>query len=859
MLAGWSGEAVHAGRMVLVAGEAGVGKTTVVNEFLAELSSRTPVLRGWCESLSTPRPLAALLDVAAQTGGPLAAAVQADPRPPDVIGVLLTTLARWPGTVLVIEDLHWADDATLDLVRLISRRVGDVPALVVVTYRDDELGAVHPLRMLLGDLGTRPAVRRLSLAPLTEAAVAELATGTDVDAGELFRLTGGNPFYVTEVLNAGAAGVPVTVRDAVLARVARLSASARRALEAAATIGTPLDLGLLRAVAGTDAAGLDECAEAGVLRADGDRVAFRHELARRAVEEAMAPARRALLHAEILGRLAGESDVPAARLAHHAAAAGDQDAVGRYAEQAARHAARLGAHREAAAQYRRVLAVLDPAGTPERARLLLSLSLECSLSDQLSEATASAEEALRIWQAAGDRQREGDTVRCLARLAWMSERGRDALRLSHRAVEVLEPLSAGVELAGAYAQCARVGNNLNLIADAATWAQRALDLCDRLGEPGIAAEAAIDLGLARALRDETDQGAVALIEAGATRAHDLGLDEHAARGLFALGRVAWQHRHLPEADQRFRAAEQYCHGRGVEFFEDYSLAFHAAVLLDLGDWSQAEALAMQVWQRTVPSSSGNRTAMVCAVLGRLNTWRGTTDSTDYFASGKAVDRGGFISGWGLGVVAGRAEEAWLNGRLSDEIDPLLEAAERLRADEVARWQQAEVCWWLRAAGVEVEIEGAGPFAAQAAGDWRAAADGWQALGMPYHRAVALAQADEEPALREGLDMCRDLGAVPLARRIAQRLRAMGVRDLPRLAGSSAPGTPGLITPREHEVLVLLADGLRDADIAERLTISLRTVHHHVASLRAKLDAPSRTGAVAEATRQGLLTTEDGDT
>ncbi|MGB9373828.1 MAG: AAA family ATPase, partial [Jiangellales bacterium] len=208
LLAGWSGEAVRTGRMVLVAGEAGVGKTTVVNEFLGGLSSRTPVLRGWCESLSTPRPLAALLDVAAQTGGPLAAAVSADPRPPDVIGVLLTTLARWPGTVLVIEDLHWADDATLDLVRLISRRIGDVPALVVVTYRDDEVGAVHPLRVLLGDLGTRPAVRRLSLAPLTEGAVAELATGTDVDAGELFRLTGGNPFYVTEVLNAGAAGVP---------------------------------------------------------------------------------------------------------------------------------------------------------------------------------------------------------------------------------------------------------------------------------------------------------------------------------------------------------------------------------------------------------------------------------------------------------------------------------------------------------------------------------------------------------------------------------------------------------------------------------------------------------------------------
>ena len=857
-LTDWSGEAARTGRMVLVAGEAGVGKTTVVNGFLRGLSPRTPVLRGWCESLSTPHPLAPLLDVAAQTGGPLAAAVASDPRPAEVIGVLLTTLARWPGTVLVIEDLHWADDATLDLVRLISRRIADVPALVVATYRDDEVGTVHPLRVLLGDLGTRPAVRRLPVAPLTEAGVAELATGSDVDVGELFRLTAGNPFHVTEVLDAGATGVPATVRDAVLARVARLSTSARRALEAAAAIGTPLDLGLLRAVAGGDVASLDECAEAGVLRADGGRVAFRHELARRAVEEALAPARRSGLHADILRGLVEAGDALAARLAHHAVAAGDRAAARRYAEQAARSAAGLGAHREAAAQFRRVLDVADPAVTPERAELLLAHSLECSLSDQPDEAMASAEEALRIWRALGDRLQEGGTLQFLARLAWMCEQTGDAEPLARQAVEVLETLPPGPELALAYAQRARLCNHLNANVSAADWARRALQLAGT--EPQIVIDATIDLGLALGHTEEDPSDGIALIEEGVRRARGLRLDEPSGRGLFQLGRVAWQRRRLAEADRWLRIGAEFCADRGAEMFHDYCVALHADVLLDRGVWAEAEALGWQAWQRTTPTSSGTRTVILCVALGRLHARRGTPGPADFL--GVAQDRvRAMPRDPGLSVVAARAEAAWLAGRLPELVDPLRQAVTELSGpDRVGSWQLAEVCWWLRAAGAEdVEIGGSGPFVAQAAGDWQAAAEGWQALGMPYHRAQALAHADEEPALREGLESCQDLGAVPLARRIAQKLRALGVRDLPRLTGLSAPENLVRITPREHEVLVLVADGLRDADIAERLVISLRTVHHHVASLRDKLDAPSRTAAVAAAARLGLVTLEDGDT
>ena len=857
-LAGWAGEAVRAGRVVLVAGEAGVGKTALVDGFLRGLPPRTPVFRGWCEALSAPQPLAPLLDVAAQSGGPLAEAVASSAGPMVLAEALLRTLARWPGTVLVIEDLHWADDATFDLVRVVSRRIADVPAVLVAMYRDDEIGAVHSLRVLLGDLGARRAVRRLRLLPLTKDAVAELAVGSDVDSGELFRQTGGNPFFVTEVLAAGTTGIPVTVREAVLARAARLSSPGRRTLDAAAVLGEPLDLDLLRTVADADTAHLDECAEAGMLRVQGARVAFRHELGRIAVEEAIPPGRRTALHGAVLRQLVAGGAASAARLAHHAAAAGDRPAVRRYAEQAARQAVRLGAHREAAAQFRRVLAALDPGAMRERAESLARYSQECALSDQIAEATESAEQTLRIWRAAGDRLREGDTVRWLSRLAWMSERVGDAERLARQAIDLLQPLPAGRELAHAYANLAQQLAAEQQLDDVPVWGERALRLAEALGEQEIAAQATIDLGLARALGDQTDHGGVRLLEEGARRAQDLGFDGQAARGLFQLGRVAWQHRRFAEVERRMRTAEAFCAERGAEFWRDYCMAFRASARFEAGEWSRAETMARQVWRRTTPASPSPRTVLVCVVLGLLNARRGTPDSTDFLAVGAARAR---VLPWfegTFGLAGARAEAAWLNGRLPDMAGQLREAvAELARTEYVSCWQRAELCWWLRLAGVaDMKVQGDGPFLAQAAGDWQAAAAGWQALGCPYHRAQALAGADDEGPLREALEICRALGAVPLARHIAHRLRGLGVRDIPRIASRSAAEDPAGLTGRELEVLTLLADGLRDADIAERLVVSPRTVHHHVSAIMGKLDARTRTAAVAAAARLGLLTLED---
>ena len=293
-------EATSQGRLVLVRGEAGVGKTVLVREFCDQEAGAVRVLWGSCDALFTPRPLGPLLDIALLTGGSLEELVTSAAKPHEVATALTRELERRPVTVVVLDDLHWADEATLDVLRLLARRLESVPALVVATFRDDELDRIHPLRIVLGELATAPSIDRIELAPLSEEGVAALAEPHGVDPGELHRLTAGNPFFVTEALAADEQEIPPTVRDAVLARLARLSPGARTLLEAVAVVPWHAELWLLDALAADVLDSIEECADSGVVGFDAAGVGFRHELARLAVEESLTPHRRTVLHRRAL-------------------------------------------------------------------------------------------------------------------------------------------------------------------------------------------------------------------------------------------------------------------------------------------------------------------------------------------------------------------------------------------------------------------------------------------------------------------------------------------------------------------------------------------------------------------------------
>jgi DNA-binding CsgD family transcriptional regulator len=834
----------RSGRLAFVCGEAGVGKTLLLRRFCDEQGPSTRVLWGSCDPLSTPRPLGPLVDVAQVTGGELGELVQREARPYEVAAALLRELVTRVPTVVVLEDVHWADEGTLDVLRLLGRRLRSTPALVIASYRDDELARSHPLRVVLGEVARSDAAR-LRLETLSPEAVARLAEPHEVDGGELYRNTGGNPFFVSEVLAAGQGEIPETVRDAVLARASRLSASARTILDAAAVFPLYAETWLLEALEDGTVASLDECFASGMLRPQAEGVAFRHELARIAIEESLAPHQRLRLHREALAALVKQPNGTAdpARVAHHAVAAGDVDAVLRFAPVAAARAAALGAHREAVAQYAQALRFGDRIPTAERAELLELRARSCLLTDQYDEGIAALEQALECRRTLGDKLREGDALRRLSEFLWCPGRTAESDRSAREAVELLEDLPPSRELAMAYANLASNCAAAVRSEEAIAWGERALELAERFDDAEIATYALATIGLCQKDYEKLEQSL--------ERARRADLAECAGRAFNALAGTAVQSRRHSLASRYVEQGIAYCSDRGIELFRLYLLASRARLELDQGRWSEAADSAASVLR--IPRTSTTPRIGALVVLGLLRARRGDPGRWSALEEAWALaEPTGELPRLGP-VAAAKAEAAWLDGD-REAVDDATEGALGLAVERKTRWLVGELAVWRRRAGLHDEIpaETAEPYALELAGDWRAASALWLQMGGRYEAALALSQADDEAALRRSIAELHELGAPAAAAVVARRLRQRGARGIPRGPRQATRDNPANLTPRELEVLALIAEGLRNAEVAERLFLSRKTVDHHVSAILRKLGVRTRAQASAEAGRLGIL-------
>lgn len=825
------------GRFVFLAGEAGIGKTSLLRGFCADCGRGTRVLWGGCDPMGTPQPLAPLLDIAEAAGDETTTLVTAGAKPHPIATALLRDLAAPAPSLLVIEDLHWADEVSLDVLGLLARRIGGKPVLVIASYRDDGLDRRGPLRTLLGELATAPDVVRMPLAPLSRQAVATLATPHGVDADALYEATDGNPFFVTEVLAGGDEQIPTTVRDAVMARTARLSTGARTVLDAAAVLLPPIDLAILTAIAPHAEGEVEECLRAGMLVATAGGVAFRHELSRLAVAESLSPDVRVALHGAALAAILSKPSrrVETARLAHHAEAAGDGDAVLRFAPSAAREAAAVGAHREAAAQYDRALRFSDGAADAVRAELLDRRTAELTLIGEFRQAIASGREALTCWQRLGDGLQEGRTLTALAWPLWVLGSKDEAEAVAHRAIALFEEGPPVPELIEAYLRLAISAHGSEALDAAVAWATRGLAVAEQLGDEGGKAAATVEICGTDYLRQLP--GARENLEQALVVARNTG-QEHAAA--YAYCYLATGSMRTPDYVLAASYADDgvvYCAEHDLYGFRPYLIAVRSHSELARGRWADAADSAAAV---LAGHGSGLGTVLANAALGRVRarrgdpaTWEPLDDALQLAKPSGEIQRLGWVAG-------ARAEAAWLEGRF----DACIEATElafELALRSEARLVLGELAVWRRRAGLD-EAAPAGaaePYATELAGDWQRAAAQWTELGAPYEAALALADGDDEDALRQALDELQRLGAAPAAAIVARRLRSRGARGLPRGPRARTRANPANLTPREMEILAFVAEGSRNGDIAERLFLSQKTVAHHVSAILRKLDVKTR--------------------
>lgn len=838
------------GTIVLVSGEAGIGKSTLVSQLPPLLPPEGRILTGWCDDLATPRVLGPLRDLEQVVGQRLRAALGAGDRSPvlDALRDELTTGAR--PTVLVLEDLHWADEATLDVLAYLTRRIATLPAIVVLTYRDDEVPADHPLHRLLGLAARVAPVIRLHPARLSLTAVRTLSAAAGLDADRLFGITSGNPYFVTEVIASGEGeGVPLTIADAVQARLSRLAHAEPAAVDAVtrlAVVPSAVEPWLVEAVVSAGLSAVADAERSGLLVMAENRVTFRHELTRRAVLHSMPAAQRITAERAVLAALLSRPALNLSRIVHHARGALDRDAMLRYGPLAAREAIAAGAHRQAVEHLRLVLDLAPRLSPEDEADLWESLAVESYTVDApFAEAVAAQRRAVEL-RTGGDTNALGTSLRWLSRISWWAGDPEGAGSAAEQARAVLEGVGDPDLLAMA------ISNQAQLHALAGR-DHAATELAEQgLAMPGLSpatrSHLLNNLGLA-GLRIR-QPGALAALRESLAVALAADEPEHACR---AYVNLVWHELEILD----FAAAESDVRNGFALAERTEFLTFARYLQLILGMLH----FATGHWDEVLPAAAfaaDGSPPIRCAALtliGRLGARRGEAGHLDQLREVWGIaEATGECQRIGPAAIA-LGEAAVLAG------EPELAAAEVHTAYDLAQEHgtpavRAELGYWRRRLTPAVALDdaddlGAEPYWLLTRGRWHDAEAVWTRAGSRFEAALARSHSPATDDLLSALAVFDAMGARAWARSVRASLRLRGATGVPRGPLPATRHNPAGLTTRQWEVAQLLIHGMTNPEIARHLVVSVRTVDTHVAAILAKVGALNRRELLARATDFGL--------
>lgn len=831
--------AAAGGKVVLIRGDAGIGKSALVSAFLEEHEGEIHAHAGYCDDLLTPQPLGPIWDLADQVPD-LAENLEKNDRRAVMASLRDLMSTRLRPAVVVIEDTQWIDEASLDVVRYLGRRITDTHGLLILTYRDSEVDYEHPLRSVIASIAPSSIVR-VGIGPLSPAAVREFVGDPGVDVDRLVDLTGGNALLVNELSMSGLDQIPASVQESVLGRAASLQTAARDLFDTVAVVPGGLEFELIPTVGDFGESELEDVSRTGLLTHSEDRVAFRHEILRRAAEAALSPARMKSLNATVMRALI-DNDADIARIVHHARGAGDVEAIVEYAPRAGSLAMQMGSHREAVDHFRSLEPHLDRVQDSQRGAIVEDWARSEFFHDS-PEAVDLINRAIAIHRDHHDHTALGRSLTFAVRLFEANGRPDDADRAAREALKVTaaDPQSAANALAQSAWLALMRGENY----EADELADRALAMADSHEIAFARLHALNTKGFAEYAKGVP--GGLKRLEEAHRMAAEGGHLFEEARALINLAGATLDNLDLDEAAEYSRAAIETSAQYEIEPLEAYGQTLLAMVLLYEGKWDEAEDLAYASLD-----SHPHVEVQAVRILGVIHARTGRGDPEELLQRAwQLAQRSREIQNIAPSAAAW-AEYCWIRGRSEDP--RLAECREAMvRAAERRHWRNAgEIALWLHQLDIleSVPRELAAPYSNMISGDHLGAADRWEELRCPYEQAIALMGGSRDEKL-QALELLESLGARAVASKYRQAMRAVGI-SVPRGRSQRTRSHPAGLTPRQSEVLGLLAIGLTNSEIADRLFVSLKTVENHVSAVLAKLGAASRDEAAKMARDQELI-------
>ena len=844
------------GAVALVAGEAGIGKTTLVNAFQDSMRATYEFIRGGCDPLFTPRPFGPIYDMGDALGENVVSMMAKNSQPTALFSAILTTLesARRP-TILIFEDVHWADNATLDLIKYLGRRIQFINCLLVLTFRSDEINAAHPLTQVLGELPSAPT-RRIELERLSLEGITKLASSSLYPPESLHEITAGNPFFVTELLAAqgeGTGNLPASIKDAVASRLSHLSAEERAFLDKICLIPGTVAPALQKALfSSADEQLVKACIDRNVLvEDDSGNLRFRHELARLATLSRLSAQDQKARHREIMTILLDMGDAAAIdQIVHHAEGAMDGPSVIKYAPQAAKLAAAAGSHREAGAYYETALKFVEHAEPELAAQLYESWAYEAGLTLEIDDSVLEARRhAVTLWRALGRMDKVAENLRWLSRLHWYRGQSAKADQYLEQAIQVLEDMPPSIQTAMAYSLRSQLCMLNDKMDEAIKWGTRALDLESQFEDVEVRIHALNNIGTSLVFRDDKAGVELLMQSLELSLAHDL--HEHAARVYTNLGEYGVVFRDFELAEQILTEGVAFDIEHDLDSWTHYLQGRLALLRMKQGRLRDAEAIAKGVVgiERLTLLMRLPALQVLAKTSLRLGSENAPELTQQSLNDALATDELQHIVPARLTMV----EAAWLAGAPSDA-DEHLSYLLALDNSERHPWDLGEVAIWAhryrRNMQHDLGMRMPKPYLLELDGDTIGAADEWERLGSPYSAALALMHTKgeaQEQAFKRALKLLNKIeakAAIEKLRTLADEAGlAIKIPKSRRGPYKAARNHPLGLTAREQEILHLMVNGATNREISEILSRSQRTVEHHVSSTLAKLNAKNRMAAM----------------